>query len=740
MHSLNLHLFLCVAAFPLALLGQSNFSWDGEPLTPDANYGPANAIWDSSTITWISGNTVTGTADKAWENGINNIAQFKSGTNGTATHPTPSTFTLTLGENITANNIDIGGSFAPAFTITDGGSNHTLTVNILSPNNSTHPLTIDAVIAGTGLTKQNGGTAILNKANIYTGSTNIITGTLVAKHSGAYSSGTVNVNGTAKAQLNGVSVANHFNLNSSNASGALELVGAATLAGNITVSSASTIRQATAGSLNTFNGNFNLTGGPLTINGGNSSFHGTLAGSQNLTISSGTTKLQLSGNTHTGDFIQNAGTIELNTTGGNSIEGNIILNGNTSLQWLQANQIANTADIVVNAGSISTGNRADTIGNLTFLSTSAGTSTFSGLHVSNTFTLHHSGIHDLVNSGGVFFSKKAVVSGGARLSLGANSGNSTWNVGTDGLEMNTITIQFGSLGGTPTAAVNLSGNVTGNGTNTFTAPNNASSRVIDLGGTARSFDIQSGITTVDNFVALQNGSLIKNGTGILRINSGNSTYTGGTTVNQGNLMVGNGIGGSAGSATGTGAVTIGATGLVTGHGKIGGPVTISGTLSPGTDTSKSLFGLGTLIAENTLSFQSGSNLILEFLSASTSNASYATDPSLLSANPSAGTQQDFLKVNADLSLNSNSNITLDLTNFTLQSGDVLDLFDFQTLLLNGFNPSQQISVLGSMQGLIFDTSKFQDFGVLIAVVPEPSQTLLKFAALTALLFRRQRRK
>ena len=71
-------------------------------------------------------------------------------------------------------------------------------------------------------------------------------------------------------------------------------------------------------------------------------------------------------------------------------------------------------------------------------------------------------------------------------------------------------------------------------------------------------------------------NLLKSGSGQLTLTNSN-TYGGGTTVNNGTLLVNN----ITGSGTGTGAVTVATGATLGGSGIIGGPVTVNGTLMPG---------------------------------------------------------------------------------------------------------------------------------------------------------------
>ncbi len=89
----------------------------------------------------------------------------------------------------------------------------------------------------------------------------------------------------------------------------------------------------------------------------------------------------------------------------------------------------------------------------------------------------------------------------------------------------------------------------------------------------------------------QTGSIIKSGTSTFAL-SGNNTYTGGTSVNGGTLLVNN----TTGSATGSGAVAVNSGGTLGGTGTISGATTVN---AGGTIRGDSGTGTGTLNLANT---------------------------------------------------------------------------------------------------------------------------------------------
>lgn len=111
-----------------------------------------------------------------------------------------------------------------------------------------------------------------------------------------------------------------------------------------------------------------------------------------------------------------------------------------------------------------------------------------------------------------------------------------------------------------------------------------------------------------------NGAVTKTGAGTLSLNAANS-YTAGTTVSAGTLLLGNG---GTGSATGTGAVNVASGATLAGDGTVSGAVTAAGTLSPGSS-------IGTLT-----------------LGSTTLTGSYACEID--------GTSRDLLTINGDVNL------------------------------------------------------------------------------------------
>jgi len=157
------------------------------------------------------------------------------------------------------------------------------------------------------------------------------------------------------------------------------------------------------------------------------------------------------------------------------------------------------------------------------------------------------------------------------------SSNAIWNLGNSTATLYNrnggVTINLGALFGGP--ATTISG---------------ASSATYL---TTYSIGALSQDSTFDGRIADGSGAsaLNKIGIGVLTLTGTNNTYSGGTTVNGGTLLINN----IAGSGAGSGSLAVNAGGTLGGTGIISGPVSIlsGGTLSPGSPT-------GTLTISNSL--------------------------------------------------------------------------------------------------------------------------------------------
>ena len=206
-------------------------------------------------------------------------------------------------------------------------------------------------------------------------------------------------------------------------------------------------------------------------------------------------------------------------------------------------------------------------------------------------------VSSLGNSGGTFANNVVVtggvsstiqVSGAGSLgsaSMGAltlNSG-STLNVAATGLSANTAyTLTMGGTTLAGDASVNVAKNGTGDG-------------VLKLGIVSESGGSRS---------------LTKGGNGTLRLDQAN-TYTGGTNVNAGTVLIAN----TTGSATGSGLVTLQTTGKLAGTGTVGGNVSVQsgGIFAPGTGvgTTLNIGGNVTIVSGGLLNYTLAGNGVSE---------------------------------------------------------------------------------------------------------------------------------
>ena len=288
------------------------------------------------------------------------------------------------------------------------------------------------------------------------------------------------------------------------------------------------------------------------------------------------------------------GMLTLNSS--NSYSGGTLVNGG-SLQFVNNYFAGGTGPITLNGGTlflngIGTGTPVSCAGSNTF-------QTYGQPYAG--FNLAGSGWLNLNIGGGGVFSPGGDWSGFAGTlyfvignwirelnTVSFGSSNAVWNFGSNGGLYNKYggaTIYLGALFGGPGAG--LSGATTATATLTTYVVGGVNTNSIFNG------------TISDGGAAAT--ALVFNGPGTLTL-AGADTFTGGTTVNAGSLIVNN----ATGSGTGTGPVSINPGATLGGNGIIGGQVSFAAgaTLAPGSN------GFGTLTITNNLGLNNAG--ILQF--------------------------------------------------------------------------------------------------------------------------------
>ena len=215
-------------------------------------------------------------------------------------------------------------------------------------------------------------------------------------------------------------------------------------------------------------------------------------------------------------------------------------------------------------------------------------------------------------NGGTYISGSMVVNSGASLTYNNSSGTTL-----DGGWGNALAINNGTVNVTGRAVVRYSGfsmtggtfnwNASGGGFYGPTITTYAASATATIAGSGGgysqpyTFNVARGTAAVDLTVSMPikgaGASIALNGGGIMQL-TGDNTYAGTTTLNQGTLLVDGAIDNSA--------VSVNANATLGGIGVINGTVAVNsgGTLAPGTTN------LGALTLANTLTLDSGSTTFL----------------------------------------------------------------------------------------------------------------------------------
>ncbi len=445
-------------------------------------------------------------------------------------------FTISTGLNETVATVRLTGG-----NIIGGDATSTLTATTTFDLQSG---TNTAILAGAGnATKSTSGTILLSKANTYSGGTTLTAGTLQIGIANAGSVGAITSSaiGTGGLALNGGTL-------SSGSTAARTILNAITIGGDVTLGDATN-----TGAL-TFSADANLGGATRTLTtatGSSATFNGIVS------------------------------------------NGGIIKNGNGTLIMGTA-ESTYSGGTTLNAGTLSFGiAKTGSVGNINSSSLGTGSLTLNG----GTLTGSSSATRAILNA--------VTIGGDVTFGDGVNNGILNFSAGVDlGGATRTLTIANNSVsfnGVVANGGLTKAGNtlvLTGN--NTYTGATTISSGTLQIGngGGFGSIDSTSSVNnngaliynrngaTTASYAIGGSGTLEKQGAGTLTL-TGNNTYTGGTTVSTGTLLVNN----TSDSGTGSGSLLVSAGATLGGSGEIAGITTISGILAPGNS-------IGTLTVAN----------------------------------------------------------------------------------------------------------------------------------------------
>ncbi|WP_440670227.1 autotransporter-associated beta strand repeat-containing protein [Candidatus Pelagibacter sp. HIMB1483] len=486
--------------------------------------------------------------------------------------------------------------------------------------NRTYSITNDAVyrieapILSTSysITKTGNGTLVFNDTNITNFSADIIIteGTVAASNNNTLGSGTVRLNGgTLSSDSTGArTLSNAISIQASSELGDATNSGALTLSGNIdfsagdlilssrsnneisgtvnlyndnqTFSIDSSVTQTMSGNVrngtliksgsgilvlsgtNTYTGDTNINAGTLNVSGqlNSGSYSGEIDNSGTFTFSSNSDQT-ISGNITGSGTLTKSGSSTLTLSGTNTYSGITTISDGTVR--LNGGTLSDNTAVTVESGAIFDINNSDTIGSIAGAGTIDITSkevltvgadnsstTFSGIIQSDdgtgTGAITKAGTGSLTLSGNNNFGGAVNVNAG---SLMISSNNALGNTNNFTTVASGATIDFQNVNYSTTESLRNSGTIsTSTGTSTFAGSITLfANSTVDVDGTQ--LTLSGGITDSGT------RSLEKTGNGILELSADNS-YTGGTTITEGTLLV------SGSGDLGTGTLTISSAGTL----------------------------------------------------------------------------------------------------------------------------------------------------------------------------------
>jgi autotransporter-associated beta strand protein len=550
-------------------------------------------------------------------------------------------FSDTIGKLSGAGSVALGSG---ALTTTYGSGSGTFS-GVISGNGSftlagtadyNAYMTINGSNTYTGSTNVNGATLILGANNVLSNSSALnisgghfnAGGSTQTLHSLTMTSGLLTRNG-GTLRFNNASSLTGGTVNIGNSGGSIVTGGALTL-GNVTF----TYNASTDG-LNALSLGGDVAvgnGGTATMSNGPAGGRGYIKlGDANRVFDVGANAnlnvnwVISSANPALGALTKNgSGTLTLNAF--NEYTGGTTVNAGTLVLGHATNTLANAGAVTVNGGTLSLGSNNDTIGALTLtggsITGTTGVLTASSLTLQNgtvSAILAGSASINKTTSGALTLAGNNTLSGGITLSAGQLNLNASGALGSGN-----FTIQGGSLGNTSGSSVTISSSASQfwNADFTYAGPNdlNLGTGAVAMNAT-RAITVDSGTLTAGGAISGSGFGLTKNGSGTLALNSIN-TYTGGTTVNGGTLVLGNATdtlanagavtvnGGTLslgtnndtiGALTLTGGSITGTTGVLTASSLTLQNGTVSAILAGSASINKTTSGTLTLAGNNTLS-------------------------------------------------------------------------------------------------------------------------------------------
>ena len=508
----------------------------------------------------LSGNSSTYTGEVILNNGTlraGNNGAFGTGTvtvnfdSGTGTRvlaaADSSSYTLNNNFNQYYDSLTIGEASGGTGSLTLGGSGKTFFLGNDGDRTRTNTVlgnhTIASAITGTNnFVKAGSGTLTLSgsDANTFTGSTTVSAGTLVLNKSAntAAVPGQVTVNSGATLrtdaanQLNNQYVVNDGTVNLNSNGQSLALAGS----GTVSLGSATMTNNNTGN--DTFSGRITGTGGLVKTGSATFTLSGTGEYTGGTTINQGT--LAVSGSQASSAYTLSGGSLTTSGSANLSDTASVTINSNASTFTVGANDtigsIAGTAGTIniTNSGTLTLG--ANT------------TSTFSGVIAGNG-SLVKGGTGSLTLDGSAANTYSGTTTVNAGTLILAKTGGVNALAGTPTINSNG-TIRLGAAnqfaGDTTFLTVNSGGVFDMNGFNETLAIQGAGS--VTLGGGTMTIN-PTGTDTFSGGISGA-GGIVKTNTGT-QILSGNSSYTGTTTVGQGVLVAAsaNALGATNGATT-----------------------------------------------------------------------------------------------------------------------------------------------------------------------------------------------